>query len=746
MNFYITPYMKLEKLYKELSTNPKVIKDIEIEIDALIKDESLDKTFMLFKSNIVELRIYALKIIEERLKYKKSANLSLDMEISAMKSIILIDTSDKTAEVFAKLGIYEWPKTFIDFFQIIIDLISNKQEMGYKILYNFLYLLNYSQEINDKRKNELKRAVGMIYKGYMQLFEDSFASIIIPILTESLKILPKDFDYSIIYRRGYEFPNKTIEFINDMGNLLNLEDVIELSSKMPVSVGMLIYFSSLKNKAPKTSNVTKMYEYVFKGLRGDLSTFILSIEFWTKFFCLKNQDQFVEQVLTEVLYIFVNLDEQNRLEVESEVYGLYNVLVKNYSAMVFTFIKKNGDLLPKRLCLFFIKKIYDTMQKNNLEGDMKTLVFKNPLLNGTILELSNDVNAVECIQFLDFSDKDSEKLCIRIINKFAVNEFLLNQIIERCIFKDKENANELIVECCIKLGKIETFEEPWDKNKFIRFFYYLKYVPLKVIQYTNSYLKAFIEHSPFDRCFSILKMLNNVPKEVYEKIYEDIFRYPYEDLNCFNRDLLIFFELQDPFIRREIDRILYDWNILDNTDSLILCTRSLISVFSEGVNKSNTTGMPFNSINSLFDLLRIEDPGIIRKICDVFYSYKGRYDVKKALYFLLVNYNSSHVEASHINISAALTKCIKEEGGAEALNEILSGIPLDNCINLRTECLQYNTKRGQMLVRNFLHNFKGKPLNTLYEDNFKVTEQNFINSDNKKTKGIDFQIDRTFFG
>ena len=617
MNFYITPYMKLEKLYKELSTNPKVIKDIEIEIDALIKDESLDKTFMLFKSNIVELRIYALKIIEERLKYKKSANLSLDMEISAMKSIILIDTSDKTAEVFAKLGIYEWPKTFIDFFQIIIDLISNKQEMGYKILYNFLYLLNYSQEINDKRKNELKRAVGMIYKGYMQLFEDSFASIIIPILTESLKILPKDFDYSIIYRRGYEFPNKTIEFINDMGNLLNLEDVIELSSKMPVSVGMLIYFSSLKNKAPKTSNVTKMYEYVFKGLRGDLSTFILSIEFWTKFFCLKNQDQFVEQVLTEVLYIFVNLDEQNRLEVESEVYGLYNVLVKNYSAVVFTFIKKNGDLLPKRLCLFFIKKIYDTMQKNNLEGDMKTLVFKNPLLNGTILELSNDVNAVECIQFLDFSDKDSEKLCIRIINKFAVNEFLLNQIIERCIFKDKENANELIVECCIKLGKIETFEEPWDKNKFIRFFYYLKYVPLKVIQYTNSYLKAFIEHSPFDRCFSILKMLNNVPKEVYEKIYEDIFRYPYEDLNCFNRDLLIFFELQDPFIRREIDRILYDWNILDNTDSLILCTRSLISVFSEGVNKSNTTGMPFNSINSLFDLLRIEDPGIIRKICDV---------------------------------------------------------------------------------------------------------------------------------
>jgi hypothetical protein len=77
----------------------------------------------------------------------------------------------------------------------------------------------------------------------------------------------------------------------------------------------------------------------------------------------------------------------------------------------------------------------------------------------------------------------------------------------------------------------------------------------------------------------------------------------------------------------------------------------------------------------------------------------------------------------------------------------LTDIPYESCKNLRDECLKYNTKRAQTLVRNFLQNFKGRPLNTLYENNFKVREQNFINNGvDKMTGGFDFEIDKTYFG
>ncbi|KAK6089841.1 hypothetical protein P3W45_001189 [Vairimorpha bombi] len=744
--------MKLEKLYQELARNPNVINEIEVEINSLIYSDSLDGTFNLYKSSIPEMKIYALKIMEERLKMKKSNSQNLDPEISAMKVIISTDSSDKTAEVFAKLGIYEWPKNFPDFFQIIIDLISTKQEIGYKILFNFLYLMNYSQEINEGRKSELKKAIGIIYKGYMQLFEDTFALYIIPILTESLKILPKSFDYSIIYRKGHEYPEKTIEFINEMGDALNIEDVIELSSKMPVSVGMLIYFNSLKNKSPNVQNVQKMYEYVYKGLRSSMSTFLISIDFWVKFFCTKDKEQFVDQILTEVLSIFISLDEQQRLEIEGEVYGLFSVLIKNYSENIFTFIRNSGDLLPKRLGLFFIRKLHDQyliILKSGLPTiiNFRELVFKDVILNGTVLELDNDSRAVDIIQYLDLSDKDCAKLVIRIIKKFPLSESFINRIVEKSVFTGKENANEVIVECCIKLDRIENFNGTWDHDKYLRFFYYLRRVPMKVSQYSTLYFDEFILKSPFDRCFSILKMLGDFPKEIYEKIYNDIYRYPYEDLNCFNRDLLVYIKIQDPFIRREVDRILVDWTQLENTDNLILCTKSLLSVLTEGINKSNLLGVPYESIDSLVDLLRIDDSGIVRKISEIFCSYKNRFDVKKALYFFLINYNSSYVEGSHLNVSAAITKCIKEEGGAEAIQEILTDIPYESCKNLRDECLKYNTKRAQTLVRNFLQNFKGRPLNTLYENNFKVREQNFINNGvDKMTGGFDFEIDKTYFG
>lgn len=734
--------MKLEQLFHELTNNPNVIKDIEEEIQLLIMSPSLENTYTLYNSQIPEMRIYALKVIEERIKMKKEKNVTLEQEIFFMKNIIYIDSHSKTSEVFAKLGLYEWPKNFSDFIQIIIDLISLHKENGYKILYNFLHLVNNSQEINEKRKCELKSAIGIINKNYMNLFEDDFVKYIIPILTELLKIIPKDFDYSIIFRKGAEFPESTIEFINERGDDVNLKDIIDLSSKLPINIGMLIFFNNLKNKSPNCENVSLMYEYMLKGLRTNLTTFLVSLEFWNKFFSSNNKDEFVDYILTEVVVIFSNMEVSQRLESESEVFGFFNLIIKKFPQKILEFLQTKGDKLERKIGLYFIKKLHTF----NPDINLSSLHFSDIIINGTIMEFTNNPRSIDIIKELDLSDKESAKLVIKIINKFALSNDMLNEIIKASIFSDKENANEIIVECCIKLNNIESFDGNWDLDKYIRFFYYLRRIPMRVCQYAPNFYNEFLLKSPFDRCFSILKMLGNFPKELYEKIYNDIYRYSYEDLSWFNCDLLIYMQIQEPYIRREVARILHDWTENETTDALIQCVRSLLNVISAGINNSNAINIAYKPIDILFDLLNIDDSGIVRRICEMFCMYKNVYDVKKATYYLIVNYNSSFVEASHLNISSALTKCIKEKDGPEALSSILCDVTYDNCKNLQTECLKYNTKRAQALVRNFLQRFKGKPLNTLYEDNFKIKEQNFLNKSNMKTtSGLDVEFDNTFF-
>lgn len=136
----------------------------------------------------------------------------------------------------------------------------------------------------------------------------------------------------------------------------------------------------------------------------------------------------------------------------------------------------------------------------------------------------------------------------------------------------KENANEVIVECCIELDKLEDFNGPWNHDRFLKLFYYFRGVLLKTRQFKNPYFTEYIVKSHFERCISIIGSLGEIPSEIHEKICEDIYRYPHDDLKRFNRGPMIYLKLQEPFIRREIDRILLEWTQLENTGSLIVCT------------------------------------------------------------------------------------------------------------------------------------------------------------------------------
>jgi hypothetical protein len=581
----------------------------------------------------------------------------------------------------------------------------------------------------------------------MLLFDDEMVKIIIPILTESIRILPKDFDYSIVFRKGHECPEKTVEFINEMGNILPLEDVIDLSTRMPVMVGMVIYFNNVRNKPSDLPNINHLYEYVFKALRHDFSTFIVAVEFWTKLFGKKCKEAYVEPVLSEVLSIFISLEDDQKGEIEGEVYGLFNVLIKNYPKEVFGLLKSGMKYMPKRLQLFFIRKL----NENDNGLDLSLLLSDDPIVTSTIMVLNKNPEVVGMINYLDLLDKDSCKLVIRIMDAFPLPKEKINEILERCLKMTKiktktnqtESVNELIVECFLKLDQIESFEGDWDNDKLMRLFYYLRKAPMRMAQLSGRYYQEFLRKAPFDRCFSILRMFGDVPRDIYENIYANVLIYPYPDLNCFLRDLLPFLNVQEPYVARISERILKDWQVIENPEELIVCTKTFLSVISEGIQQANEKGIPYHSINTLLDLLQLDDTGLIRRVSDTFYQNKNAYDVKKALYYLLINYNSSFVEGAHLNVSAGITKCIKEDEGPVALHEIL-GIPIEKCVNLQQEIKKVQTKRAQNIVRIFLKDFKGTPLNSIYADSFKVGEQNFIKKETKKSD-FEFPIERTYF-
>ncbi|CAD26566.1 hypothetical protein [Encephalitozoon cuniculi GB-M1] len=730
--------MKLEDLFIRLRNDPSAMPEIEREIQRCVDSPDLVPVKELMNSTIPEVKFYALKIVEHRVRNKKMAGVVPAEEIELMGGMVQMIEADKAAQVFALLGIYEWPSSFPQFFSIIIDLLSHKKRMGYKVLENFLYLCNYSQEINEERKDELKRGCAVMSHAYMPLLDDSMAEYVIPILTESLKMMPRTFDCSIVLRRGAEFPDKTIEFLSDGMEMLRIEDVIDLASKMDISYGMIMCFNGLKNKAPRVRNLKKMYEYVFKGLRKDLITFSASIEFWTKLFGHDGSEEIVGEVLTEVVSIYLSIDERQGTEIEGEVFGLFNAICRNYPSSVIGFLSVNGDCIGRKLALHFLKKLFGTSSPSNVPSGF---AFKDPILRCSLSVYKKDISAIDYIQYFDLSEKEACRLVIRILELFPLTDLQLEHILGRCNAPDKTYTNEVIVECLTRLGREEQFTGRWTHDELMRFFFYMKKCPEKFRHLSNSYYRVFLEKAPFDRCFAILRMLGNVPEEILRKIYSDLDTYTFIDVSCFNRDLLGYLESPGPFIQKEVSRLVNEWSISEDPADLIVCVKSLVHVIghTSSVSKDHRF-CPY--INELVEVLQIDDQTVVKKVSETFNAHSGPFDTRRAVYLFIVSYNSGALENAHPSIVSSLTVCIKQEDGARAFSDVL-GIDQSTCINLREDVLKSQSRKAQSLVRVFLQNYKGKPLNSLYANDFKVKGQNFLEKIPKKD--VELEIERSFF-
>ena len=151
--------MDLEILLIELSRNPEAIKKIEEQVEILVNYPDLTPLYSLQNSANPAVFIYICKIIEKRVRNRISS-MNLQEEIGFCSQLLQKNKSYHVCELYSLMGQFCWPSLMPSFFDDILSLLNCKA--GYQIFHSFLEKLNTSTEIDEARRNELKKAMGII--------------------------------------------------------------------------------------------------------------------------------------------------------------------------------------------------------------------------------------------------------------------------------------------------------------------------------------------------------------------------------------------------------------------------------------------------------------------------------------------------------------------------------------------------------------------------------------------------------
>lgn len=702
--------MELENLVAQLSRNPNAIVAIEKEIQQLVVSPTLSPLYELQQSTNPAVRIYLCKILELRCKGKTMAPETMSEEIAFVMQLLQHIQTYHVCNLYSILGLYCWPTHFPSFLNDLASLLSVRT--GYEILLLFLQKVNSSTDIDEKRRTELKTAIRIVSKDLMMGFKEEYEiSYIIQIYTEFLKMIPMNYDYSLVFRKASDYPNEAIEFFSEAGTLIDQNKVVNVLDQLPVNSTMIYYV--MNHKIKDFSQPEKIYEYVFRCLVEDSECFIPAVDFWQKIFSTNGKAGILEPVLIEITKAYLTIDEDAKEDTDGFVHGFFSIVAKNYPEESVKFLKKHESVIPARIISNFLNKIAKS-------GDyLSTVKFQDNYLNCLTSFLQDDPNTPLMVRTLDFTNRDSVKLAIQIIGKYKFTQEELLAILHTC-----DNccisANELKAKCLISLGIHDSFDGDWTMDKVIRYYYFLKNDKANYVKYKDSFLSLFIQNAPFDRCFAIVESLGNVPNFILQNIYEKMDKYSYVDLCCFNIDFLndLSPEIQKPFMEKEVVRFIAEWNTIENYKDYYKAIKSLLNVFNP---KLEVPGV----VDMMLDLIQVDYVVTINKILSMFNTYKGTYNTRKAVYYFITSYNSPNLNDSQAQLAASLTFCMYQPDGPQAFSEVL-GLEITKCVDVRNQITKTNRKSAQNIVRNLIKDFRGKPLRSLYENDVKVTKQNFL--------------------
>ncbi|KAI4291620.1 hypothetical protein PAPHI01_0894 [Pancytospora philotis] len=699
--------MLLSLLKSGSASNSETIKLIESEVERLVAAPTLAELAEFLETNDATCVMYACKIIELR-ALRGVHSRSLAPEIEFVTCLIRQNQGYHACKVYALLGLFCWPNAMPGFLNEISGMLGTKA--GYQTLLLFLEQLNCNTNIDEKRRAELKTGMGMVMGGLMQQFSDGFAGFIIPIFTQLLKVMPLNYDWSIVLRCSADYPMEAIDFLTDAASLIDPSKIVDTLAVLPPSALMLQTVSSLKAK-----DMEPVYIYALRCLSEDTDCFIFALDFWQRVFAKAGHEAILAPVLLAVSQTYAEIDESAREDAESYFFGFWTVVAKNYPAVGTDFVRSNAQALPARVVVSFLNKIART------DAYMLNFTFGIPYLDAYVAYLTGSPAAPSLIGTLDLQEKDNIKLVLLILQKYSLPEEQIRTLLGLCP-ANLASSSELRVECLSRLGMQSDFSAEWTMPMVIEYYYWLKKDKAHYSKYRESFYGLFLRSAPFDRCFSILQMLGDVPGHILQHIYDGLAKYPFIELCCFNNDMLCYLgsEIQNPFVQLEVQRFVQEWTKITSHVEYYQALKSLLNIFS---GKMEQPGMA----DLLLDLLVIDYSPTVNKICAIFTAYKGLYNTQKAVYFFGVAYNASSLEGSRAQLVSALTACLFAADGPDAFSAILS-LPVEKCREVRQQMEKANKKTAQNMVRALIKDFRGKAFRHMFASDLKVTKQNFLNS------------------
>lgn len=743
--------LHLLTLLESLSANPKLITAVENEVERIIREESINYVLEAFKIDEHNLRFYLLVILEKKMYILKESNQSLTDIINVTEFILLnyefksIDEK-KLSKLYAKIGLFTWPGSYPNFFNILVELIKIRRKIGFLIFENFLYLMHNNIEIDENRRNELKRAMVLLKDNLIQLINNDFClEEVISIFTHLISILPKPIDFKIILEKGYHFPEKSLDFFleaiyakyNDFGfftNLVNFSEFIDVEPKM------IECFLNLKDHL--FCKNLQLYSYVFKGISKNIYSFSLSLQFWIIVFRKGLQDEMfyslATQILQEVIRVVVTFQDDDCTSIkiedlESDVVTLFGLISHNYQSANHFFLTNYINNIPRKYAVILLKA----------NKDKSTLPLNCPYLKTLAFYLDNNPIATEIMMQLDLNDKDSCKLIGQVVRKYYLDRYKLINIYNSV--KDRPFTEEAIANIILKLEDPlfikQSLEGEMDLKKAHIIFYFLKYNPQSVAIELNKFFLFFLNQQPFDRSFSIIALIYKnftVPKEIWEKIYGSLDFYSLKDLNYLCIDLLqkLNEELQIPFIEKVFLRLLNEWNEPEDEIELANTTKSFISILEALVLKNIKTQNEINYTNLLIEFLKFTNPQILLKVYSFHNRVKFNFETERMTLKLLMCYNSFEMVDCQNEIISLLIECIKKEDGPLAFQKF------NFCpekIHKISELIKNSSmKRSRSLMKDLLNDIKGKPLSNLYEPTNKIQSQNLFTGKSKKNDDGEF--------
>ena len=156
--------------------NPQNVRLLENEINCLSKSNISQLYFILenMDYNMPNYSIgifYLFKIIELKIKTMKDGlnsetglleiNDFIERYISNIFSISQ-DLPPCVVDAYILLALYCWPMHMTNFWTFIENNIYKKNKIGFELLCTLLVEINYSSEIDNKRRYELKKAVSIL--------------------------------------------------------------------------------------------------------------------------------------------------------------------------------------------------------------------------------------------------------------------------------------------------------------------------------------------------------------------------------------------------------------------------------------------------------------------------------------------------------------------------------------------------------------------------------------------------------